>query len=91
MNTLTFTQTRSRSNDCDTSKAAAIAAVGHKADMERAAITAAVKSMPEGLTAREVAHKTGIEYIECQRRISECGLTKTSTRRCGCAVWSAVN
>ncbi len=86
---LSFVQTRARSTDSDTSKAAAKAAVSRKADRERAQITAAVKAVPDGLTAREVANLTGLDYIEVQRRISECGLTKTDRRRDGCAVWEA--
>lgn len=85
---LSFIDTRSRSSDGDTSKAAAKAAVSRKADRERAAITATVKAS-SGMTAREVSDWTGIGYIEVQRRISECGLTKTDRRRNGCAVWVA--
>jgi hypothetical protein len=85
--TLTFKETRARRNDCDTSHAATKAAVSHKADLERAAIAAAVKAAPGGLTGREVSQQTGIEYVECQRRMSECGLVKTDRRRDGCAVW----
>jgi len=90
MNTLTFTDTRSRTTDCDTSKAAAKAAVSRKADYERMQITLGVKGSNDGATAREVAVLTGIDYIEVQRRISECGLTKTAARRDGCAVWISV-
>jgi len=89
---LSFTDTRSRSTDGDTSKAAAKAAVSRKADRERAAIVAAVKGAwhGNGLTAREVASVTGIDYITVQRRISECGLKKTDAEpRDGCRVWSA--
>jgi len=86
---LSFVDTRSRSGDCDTSTAAAKAAVSRKADGERMTITCAVSKALFGLTAREVAAITGIDYIEVQRRISECGLTKTDRRRDGCAVWSA--
>lgn len=85
-----FLRSRARRNDCDTSKAAAKAAVSRKADMERKAITAAVNAAPGGLTAREVSHQTGIDWHETSRRISECGLTKTKLRRDGCAVWVAV-
>lgn len=87
---LTFTDTRYRSTDCDTSKAAAKAAVSRKADGERKAIIEAVKRSYLGLTARQIAMVTGIDYIECQRRVSECGLVKTKKRRDGCAVWEAV-
>lgn len=86
---LSFTDTRSRSTDSDTSKAAAKAAVSRKADRERAAITLLVKNSPNGMTARQVAAVSGIDYIEVQRRISECGLTKTKLVRDGCRVWSA--
>lgn len=84
---MTFVETRSRRTDCDTSKAAAKAAVTRKADGERQAITAAVKRSFLGLTARQIAMVTGIDYIEVQRRVSECGLVKTKKRRDGCAVW----
>lgn len=86
---LTFIDTRSRNTDGGTSREAAKAAVSRKADRERAAITATVKTFTDGMTAREVADWTGIDYIEVQRRISECGLTKTDRRRDGCFVWSA--
>lgn len=95
---MSFVRTRSRKADCDTSKAAAKAAVTGKADLERLAIVEAVKTKQmthggfiwNGLTAKEVAQATGIDYVEVQRRISECGLTKTDWRRDGCAVWVAV-
>lgn len=87
---LTFVDTRYRNTDSDTSKAAAKAAVSRKADRERAAITAAVKASPGGLTAREVAAQLGSTMVEVSRRISETGLVKTDERRDGCAVWVAV-
>lgn len=89
---LSFAHTRARRSDCETSHEAAKAAVTRKADAERVAITAAIKDAwhGNGLTAREVASVTGIDYITVQRRISECGLTKTNVRRDGCAVWMAV-
>lgn len=82
-----FTDTRARLTDSQTSRDAAKHAVTAKADAERRAIREAVSVRP--MTAREVAAYTGIEYIECQRRISECGLVKTSERRDRCAVWAA--
>lgn len=85
-----FVQTRARRNDCQTSKDAAKAAITRKADSERVAITAAVKAAPGGLTAREAAWAAGIDYIACQRRIKECGMTKTDAVRDGCRVWVAV-
>jgi len=96
MNTLTFTDTRSRTTDCDTSKAAAKAAVSRKADAERVAITTAVKAAPDGLTAYEVADLIGVNRQETSRRISECGLYKTKQSRPNVdarpgAVWVAVN
>lgn len=84
---IAFIHTRARRNDCDTSKAAAKAATSHKASTERLAIVAAVKASYLGLTGRQVAMVTGIDYIECQRRLSECGLTKTKQVRDGCRVW----
>ena len=86
---MNFVQTRARRNDSDTSKTAANHAVSRKASAERVAITAAVKASYLGLTGRQVAMVTGIDYIECQRRLSECGLTKTKLVRDGCRVWVA--
>ncbi len=85
MNLQTFTDTRARRTDSQTSHDAAKHAVTAKADAERRAIREAVSARP--MTAREVSAYTGIDYIECQRRISECGLVKTGDRRDGCMVW----
>ena len=90
MNAISFTNTRARRDDCDTSKDAAKAAASGKANAERLAITKAVKLSYLGLTGRQAALVTGIDYITVQRRISECGLVKTKHRRDGCAVWVAV-
>ena len=87
MTHLSFVQTRARRNDSATSHEAAKAAVTRKADAERAAIRQCVNAAPDGLTAREVSIRIGVDYVETQRRISECGLTKTDMRRDGCAVW----
>lgn len=84
-----FVSTRYRNTDSSTSRDAAKAAVSRKADRERAAIALVVKLALSGLTAREVSVLTGIDYIEVQRRISECGLTKTAVVRDGCRVWKA--
>lgn len=90
MTHLSFVQTRARRGDCSTSHEAAKAAVTRKADAERAAIRQCVNAAPGGLTAREISQRIGVDYIETQRRISECGLSKTAARRDGCAVWEAV-
>ena len=83
--------TRYRATDPDTSKAAANHAASAKAVAERLAIYRAIKAAPEGLTAREVATITGIDYFEVQLRISECaGLVKTAERRDGRRVWRAM-
>ena len=84
---VSFLRSRSRNTDCDTSKDAAKAAVSRKASTERLAIAAAVRASYLGLTGRQVAMVTGIDYIECQRRLSECGLIKTKQVRDGCRVW----
>lgn len=86
---MTFTETRSRRNDCNTSKEAAKAAVTRKADAERQTIRRTIKAYSSGLTAREVAAATGIDYHTIQRRIGECGLSKTDLVRDGCRVWVA--
>ncbi len=85
--TLDFIQTRSRRTDGDTSREAAKHAATFKADQERKKIVCCLLDHPAGLTAREVSASTGLDYIETQRRISECGLVKTDLRRDGCAVW----
>ena len=87
MSAMTFTDTRARRDDCDTSRAAAKAAVTRKASAERAAIAKAVAKAAHGLTGREAAATTGIDYITVQRRISECGLIKSQAIRDGCRVW----
>lgn len=92
---MTFTETRYRSTDGDTSREAAKAAVSRKADRERSAITAAVKASPGGLTAYQVADLIGLDRQETSRRISECGLHKTDESRPNIgakpgAVWVAV-
>ena len=86
-----FVHTRARRTDGDTSREAAKHAASCKADTERRLIRLLVETAPYGLTAREVAATSGIDYIETQRRISECGLVKTDLRRDGCAVWKAVS
>lgn len=87
---ISFADTRARRNDSDTSKTAAKAAVTRKADLERIAITAAVKAAPGGLTAPEIAEATGLGYFVVQRRKSECGLVETAEKRGGnFHVWRA--
>jgi hypothetical protein len=83
-----FVKTRARNTDSDTSHEAAKAAVSKKCDVERLEVRLCVLTSKNGRTAKEVAKLTGIDYIEVQRRISECGLTKTKDRRDGCAVWT---
>lgn len=89
MTTLSFTNTRARRDDVDTSREAAKAAVTRKADAERVLIRRCVGAS-EGMTAREVADKTGLDYYTVQRRISETGLTKTKQVRDAARVWVAV-
>jgi hypothetical protein len=88
--TTPYVRTRARSSDSQTSHDAAKAAVSRKADGERKVITAAVKRSYLGLTARQIAMVTGIDYYTVQRRVSETGLFKTKKRRDGCAVWEAL-
>ncbi|MBP8150018.1 MAG: hypothetical protein KAY21_09905 [Limnohabitans sp.] len=83
--------TRYRATDPDTSKAAANHAASAKAVAERLAIYRAIKAAPEGLTAREVATITGIDYFEVQRRKGGTrGIYETDDKRGGCKVWRAV-
>lgn len=82
------THTRARRTDSDTSHQAAKFAATRKAESERASIYCAIRDHgPQ--TAREVAKRIGLDYVETQRRISEvAGLTKTKDSRDGCRVWS---
>jgi len=87
---ISFIDTRYRRTDPDTSKAAANHAASAKAVEERLAIHRALKDAPEGLTAREIAEVTGIDYFEVQRRKAETrGIYETADRRGGCKVWRA--
>lgn len=86
-----FVSTRSRSTDCDTSRLAARNAATHKANSHRAAIALCLRAHGP-MTARQVALQTGIEYIECQRRISEVGgIEKMNEVRHGCRVWRSID
>ena len=67
---MSFTETRARNSDPDTSHAAAVHAGSVKACAERLAICRCVEGHPGGLTAMEVSRLTSIDYIEVQRRIS---------------------
>jgi hypothetical protein len=82
-----YIHTKSRRTDSQTSHEAAKFATTGKAGAQRVARAQAVKSSENGLTAREVAAITCIDYIAVQRRIAECGLTKTEQSRDGCMVW----
>jgi hypothetical protein len=91
---MSFVSTRARNTDPQTSRDAARWAASTKAQGERIAIRQALEQVePQayGLTAREIAASTGIDYIECQRRMSEtAGIYRTGERRDGCAVWAAL-
>lgn len=83
---MSFTDTRARRTDGETSREAAQHAATQKAASERRLIAEAITHAP--MTAREVAAWTGLGYIEVQRRISETGgIVKTAERRDGCYVW----
>lgn len=84
---MSYADTRYRSTDPETSQEAAKNAVGMKAALERIKIVSAVCHGPK--TAREISEFTGIDYIEVQRRVAECGgIRKTDEVRGGCRVWS---
>ena len=84
-----YSKTRARTGDSQTSKLAARHSLTQKACMERLQIFIAVTTKGP-MTAREVAAETEIDYIEVQRRISEVGgIEKTAERRDGCMVWKA--
>ncbi len=82
-----YASTRARSTDPETSHQAARFATSQKAASERLSIYLAVCNNGP-MTAREIAARTGLDYIEVQRRISEVtGLRKTEAVRDGCRVW----
>lgn len=85
---ISFTDTRARRSDGETSRDAAKHAATGKAAAERRLIAETIRDRG-AMTAREVAAWTGLDYIETQRRISECGLVKTSDKRDGCYAWKA--
>ena len=84
-----FTDTRARRTDGQTSRDAARHAASEKCAAERIAIAQCVKARPDGLTAYEVADLIGLDRQETSRRISECGLVKTTEKRDKCYVWKA--
>jgi hypothetical protein len=85
---ITFIDTRSRKSDPQTSRDAAKHATSNKASQERRAIFCALEQFRPGLTAREIAAHTGIDFYAVSRRISEvAGIHRTDDRRDGCAVW----
>lgn len=86
-----FRATRARNTDPQTSHDAAVHAASTKAQGERLAIRRALEQVaPFGMTAREIAADTGIDYYEVSRRISEtAGILRTGERRDNCAVWHA--
>jgi hypothetical protein len=83
-----FIDTRARGADGQTSRDAAKHAATCKAAAERRLIAQTIHERG-AMTAREVSAWTGLDYIETQRRISECGLRTTEDRRGVCYVWSA--
>lgn len=86
---VSFTTTRARNNDPQTSKDAAKHAVSAKAAQERIAIFQSLQRGPK--TARQIAEDTGIDYYDIQRRISEtAGIYKSDKKLDGCFVWGAI-
>jgi hypothetical protein len=87
---ISFTETRARSDDPQTSKDAAKHASSAKAAQERIAIFQSLQRGPKN--ARQIAADTGIDYIVVQRRKGEvAGIEPTGQRLDGCAVWAVVN
>ena len=88
--TFAFIDTRSRSTDAATSRAAARNAATHKANSHRSKIAACLRFCGP-MTARQVACWTGLDYVAVQRRMSETGgIEVTDVVRDGCRVWRAV-
>ena len=89
--TLSFTKTRARTNDPETSKAAAKHASTGKAAAQRDFILFLLKDNRPA-TARELSHASGIEFHALSRRMSEiAGIERTGEVRQGCCVWRAVD
>jgi hypothetical protein len=94
--TMSFTDTRARRTDGQTSRDAARHAATGKAAEDRLSILRALQlhnkvTGSAGLTAKELVGYTGLDYFTVQRRISEvAGIEKTAERRDGCFVWKAV-
>ena len=82
-----FVDTRSHAGDPQTSRDAAFNAVTAKADSVRKIIYQAVKASA-GMTAREIAAQTGIDFVAINRRMSEVGgIKRNGIKRDGCAAW----
>jgi hypothetical protein len=89
---MNFTDTRSRTNDPDTSKEAAKAAKSEKSADQRLSITGYIswgQVQKIGWTAKELAKESGIELADVYRRLPECAGIKPheTLRRDGCRVW----
>ena len=97
---LSFTDTRARSEDPDTSKQAARTAATLKSQLTRALLSQTIRKHDThhddggyviGWTAKELAWHLEIDLADCYRRLPECGGIKKSQnlRRDGCVVWIA--
>lgn len=88
---LSFTDTRSRRADPVSSKLAAKTAASGKAGELRRRIKDELWATPQGLTARELSQRLGVDYYAVQRRISEtANIRKTAEMRDGAMVWEWV-
>lgn len=83
---------RYRHTDPDTSIAASAHAYGDTAASHRKTIFEAVTLHRHlGITAKELANVTGIEYHATARRLSEIeGITRLPDKRDGCYAWTTV-
>lgn len=90
---MSYTDTRARSSDPQTSKDAAKAAARDKANMQRAMITRAICQFDfsgSGWTAKDIARNfDDIPLADAYRRLPECAGIKPheTMRRDGCRVW----
>ena len=95
---LSFTETRARRTDPDTSKAAARSAKAEKAESQRILLAGHIRSYgghwamdgwQEGWTAKEIAEYLEVPLADCYRRLPECAGIKPheTLRRDGCRVW----
>jgi len=80
-----FAHLRTRTTDPATSRRAARRAAGAASD-HRSRILDAIRATP-GMTPREIAGKTGLDFYQVSRRLSEIPEIEPRGERDGCRIW----